>query len=82
MNLFARRSMSRLKFFVILAVLASAFVAFLMFLYSSEIIDLMTRIYAAIVLFLALLFITAVYAYFEAKRKTSGFLRSCMYANE
>ena len=75
MNLIARRSLSRLKYFAILAVLASASISFLILLYSSGIIDLMTLVVVSIVIFIAILIFTAVYTYFEVKRTTSGFLR-------
>jgi len=75
MNLIARRSLSKLKFFALVAVLASASIGFLVLLYYSETIDLMTLACVSIVIVLAMIFVTAVYTYFEVKRKTSGFLR-------
>jgi len=77
MNIFARQPRLRLKFLAILAVLSTAIIVSLILLYFSETIDLMTLTYASIVIFLVMLAITAVYSYFEGRRKTSSFIRFC-----
>lgn len=75
MNILVKRSRSRLMFFAVLAILASAVISFLLYLHSSQIIDLMTLIYVSVATVIAMLGIIAIYTLFEVKRKTRGVLR-------
>lgn len=75
MNILEKRSKSRLVFFAVLAILASGVISFLLYLYSSKIIDLITLIYVSVAAVIAMLGIIAIYTHFEVKRKTRGVLR-------